>query len=195
MTETVEERFARLQAEGRNPVIVDGEIEVDPIDESPIVVTTRHDARGQVITRTANLRGGADSMTTRHGDVLAGGVPDADRRTIVVESVGNSGANANRVLHSDYADGGNTIPGGRPSSEIAIEQRSRINAGAYERKGTTRRRDISDEERLEALRRRVPESMVSEEGGQPIEAIRAKQAQQSQADRAAAIRAKIAGRR
>jgi len=142
------------------------------------------------------MRGGAGNAA-RHGDVLAGGVPDEGRRQIVVESTGNSGPNAGKVLHSDSVSSGETIRGGRPSSDIAREQRARINADAYERKGPTARRDLTDEQRLEALRRRVPESMVSEEGGVAIEVIGAQRekAQQSEAERAAEVRAKLTRRR
>jgi hypothetical protein len=210
-TETFEERFARLQAEGRNPVVVDGEIEVDPVSESPMVTTergtnrpmsTRRDlpkhAGIEIRTSGPDLARGGQGSPARHGDVLAGVGKDKDAFAITVESVGSSGSNANKVLQSDYADGDSTIRGGRPSSEIAIEQRSKLHAGAYERKGPTERRDISDEERLGALRRRVPESMVSEEGGLPIEVIKVRQAAQankSEADRAAEVRSKMTRRR
>jgi hypothetical protein len=75
-------------------------------------------------------RGGAGAAA-QHGSVLGEG--DLNRTNLVFESVGSSGANAGRTLMSDYPDSGNTIKGGASSTDIAIAQRGRLQAGAIER--------------------------------------------------------------
>jgi len=134
--------------------------------------TTRRPFQGRrlnlkPIKRTADPRGGSGAPA-QHGNVLDGGVPDENRSMITVESVGNS--LGNRTLMSDHADAGNTIEGGESSTTIAIRQRSEI-VGAHERTAEVVAEKTSEktfEEKLAALKRRNPESMVQPDANQAI---------------------------
>jgi len=107
--------------------------------------------------RYQNAERGGHGAAAQHGTVL--GDSDPNRTSLVFESVGSSGTNAGKTLMSDFADGGNTIRGGASSTEIAIAQRSRLQAGATERTPETvaaeqaRREGVTFEEKVARARR------------------------------------------
>jgi len=128
--------------------------------------TTRRPFQGRPITlkkieRTADPRGGSGAPA-QHGNVLGDG--DESRRSITVESVGDR----SKTLYSDTADGHSTIPGGESSTTKAIRQRGKVVA-AYERTEAVvaeKSRERTFEEKLAALKRRTPESLVQRDENQ-----------------------------